>query len=92
MFCKNGVGAQAANTFQKLETTNFYHTLRQNARKKFNVWSRRKIFVERYVCDANDEKFYELLTRNYIGNDEVTDLNGYVDYRFVAIEPAWDGD
>lgn len=44
-------------------------------------------------CTNGDKKFYGLLTRNYIGNDEATGLSGYVDYRFVAIEPAdWDGD
>ena len=39
-----------------------------------------------------DEKFYGLLTRNYIGSDAATGLSGYDDYRFVAIENAWDGD
>lgn len=43
-------------------------------------------------CDDGDKKFYGLLTRNYIGSDEDTGLSGYVDYRFVAIESAWDGD
>ena len=43
-------------------------------------------------CDDGGRKFYGLLTRNYIGSDEDTGLSGYVDYRFVAIESAWDGD
>lgn len=43
-------------------------------------------------CDEGDKKFYGLMTRNYIGSDEATGLSGYVDYRFVAIESAWDGD
>ena len=43
-------------------------------------------------CDDNDKKFYGLLTRNYIDSDDDTGLSGYVDYRFVAIESAWDGD
>lgn len=42
-------------------------------------------------CDG-DKKFYGLTTRNYIDNDAATGLSGYVDYRFVAIESAWDGD
>ena len=52
----------------------------------------RKIFME-IPCNDCKKKFYGLLTRNYIGSDEETGLSGYVDYRFVAIEPAdWDGD
>ncbi len=43
-------------------------------------------------CDDGDQKFYGLMTRNYIGSDAATGLSGYVDYRFVAIESAWDGD
>ncbi len=44
-------------------------------------------------CADDGKKFYGLTTRNYIGSDEATGLSGYVDYRFVAIEPAdWDGD
>ena len=44
-------------------------------------------------CAGDGKKFYGLLTRNYIGSDDATGLSGYVDYRFVAIEPAdWDGD
>ena len=43
-------------------------------------------------CDDGNKKFYGLLTRNYIGSDDTTGLSGYVDYRFVAIESAWDGD
>ena len=48
-------------------------------------------------CAVVDKKSYGLLTRNYIGSDaarqDATGLSGYVDYRFVAIEPAdWDGD
>ena len=43
-------------------------------------------------CDDDRKKFYGLKTRNYIGSDEDTGLSGYVDYRFVAIESAWEGD
>lgn len=43
-------------------------------------------------CDDDGKKFYGLLTRNYIGSDDETGLSGYVDYRFVALESAWDGD
>ena len=43
-------------------------------------------------CDDDGKKFYGLKTRNYIGSDDDTGLSGYVDYRFVAIESAWDGD
>ena len=43
-------------------------------------------------CDDGGKKFYGLTTRNYIGSDAATGLSGYVDYRFVAIESAWDGD
>ena len=38
------------------------------------------------------EKLYGLTTRNYIADDDETGLSGYVDYRFVATESAWDGD
>lgn len=51
----------------------------------------RKIFME-IPCPDRGKKYYGLLTRNYIGSDDETGLSGYVDYRFVAIEPAWDGD
>ena len=51
----------------------------------------RKISVQ-LPCDDGDKKFYGLTTRNYIGSDDTTGLSGYVDYRFVAIESAWDGD
>ena len=51
----------------------------------------RKISME-LPCDDGNKKFYGLITRNYIGSDEATGLSGYVDYRFVAIESAWDGD
>ncbi|MBR1806371.1 MAG: TIGR03984 family CRISPR-associated protein [Selenomonadaceae bacterium] len=51
----------------------------------------RKILTE-IPCDDFGKKFYGLLTRNYIGSDAATGLSGYVDYRFVAIESAWDGD
>ena len=52
----------------------------------------RKISME-IPCDDFGKKFYGLTTRNYIGSDAATGLSGYVDYRFVAIEPAdWDGD
>ena len=43
-------------------------------------------------CNDYGKKFYGLKTRNYIDSDETTGLSGYVDYRFVAIESAWDGD
>ncbi|MBR6712734.1 MAG: TIGR03984 family CRISPR-associated protein [Selenomonadaceae bacterium] len=51
----------------------------------------RKISME-LPCDDCDKKFYGLKTRNYIGSDKDTGLSGYIDYRFVAIESAWDGD
>ena len=51
----------------------------------------RKIAME-IPCDDAGKKFYGLTTRNYIGSDDATGLSGYVDYRFVAIESAWDGD
>ena len=52
----------------------------------------RKISMTLPCADAG-KKFYGLTTRNYIGSDEATGLSGYVDYRFVALEPAdWDGD
>ena len=51
----------------------------------------RKISME-LPCDSSDKKFFGLLTRNYIASDQTTGLSGYVDYRFVAIESAWDGD
>ena len=52
----------------------------------------RKISME-IPCADGGKNFYGLMTRNYIGSDEATGLSGYVDYRFVAIEPAdWDGD
>ena len=52
----------------------------------------RKIFME-IPCSDGGKKYYGLLTRNYVGCDAETGLSGYVDYRFVAIEPAdWDGD
>ena len=53
---------------------------------------RRKISMT-LPCADGGKNFYGLLTRNYIGSDAATGLSGYVDYRFVAIEPAdWDGD
>ena len=52
---------------------------------------RRKISME-LPCDDGGKKFYGLTTRNYIGSDDATGLSGYFDYRFVAIESAWDGD
>lgn len=51
----------------------------------------RKISMTLPCADAG-KKFYGLTTRNYIGSDDATGLSGYVDYRFVAIESAWDGD
>ena len=51
----------------------------------------RKISMD-IPCEDGGKKFYGLTTRNYIDSDEATGLSGYVDYRFVAIESAWDGD
>lgn len=51
----------------------------------------RKISME-LPCDDGGKKFYGFTTRNYIDSDEATGLSGYVDYRFVAIESAEDGD
>ena len=51
----------------------------------------RKLSME-IPCDDGGKKFYGLTTRNYIDSDAATGLSGYVDYRFVAIESAWDGD
>ena len=51
----------------------------------------RKLYME-IPCDDGGKKFYGLTTRNYIDSDAATGLSGYVDYRFVAIESAWDGD
>ncbi|MBQ6976371.1 MAG: hypothetical protein IJS81_07635 [Selenomonadaceae bacterium] len=51
----------------------------------------RKLYME-IPCAENNSKWYGLLTRNYIDSDESTGLSGYVDYRFVAIEPAKAGD
>ena len=42
--------------------------------------------------DDTGKKFYGLTTRNYIDSDKATGLSGYVDYRFVALESAEDGD
>ncbi len=53
--------------------------------------AQRKISME-IPCDDGGKKFYGLTTRNYIGSDKATGLSGYVDYRFVALESAWDGD
>lgn len=43
-------------------------------------------------CADGDKKFYGLTTRNYIDSDTATGLSGYVDYRFVALDSAEDGD
>ena len=51
----------------------------------------RKLSME-IPCDDGTKRFYGLLTRNYIDSDKETGLSGYVDYRFVAIESAQDGD
>lgn len=51
----------------------------------------RKLSME-IPCDDGGKKFYGLTTRNYIDSDAATGLSGYVDYRFVALESAWDGD
>lgn len=50
----------------------------------------RKLYME-IPCEKNFSKWYGLLTRNYIFNDEKTGISGYSDYRFVAIEPAEEG-
>lgn len=47
----------------------------------------RKLYME-IPCAETNSKWYGLMTRNYVGSDEKTGLSGYVDYRFVAIEPA----
>ena len=41
--------------------------------------------------DDDSAAWYGLLTRNYVGSDKASGLSGYVDYRFVAIEPAEGG-
>ena len=51
----------------------------------------RKLYME-VPCDEVGAKWYGLLTRNYIDSDVETGLSGYVDYRFIAIEPAKDGE
>ena len=51
----------------------------------------RKLYME-VPCDEVGAGWYGLLTRNYIASDEKTGLSGYVDYRFVAIEPAKGGE
>ena len=63
-----------------------------NRREEFHIKRAGEKFVGRYVRDDGDQKFYGLMTRNHIGSDAATGLSGYVDYRFVAIESAWDGD
>lgn len=50
----------------------------------------RKLFMQ-IPCEDKNSKWYGLLTRNYISCDEKTGLSGYVDYRFVGIEPAEEG-
>lgn len=47
----------------------------------------RKLYME-IPCAETNSSWYGLLTRNYIGGDVKTGLSGYVDYRFVSIEPA----
>lgn len=47
----------------------------------------RKLYME-IPCAEKNSGWYGLLTRNYIGSDEKTGLSGYVDYRFVSVEPA----
>lgn len=83
----DGTGTFYADSFarlwgEKISSTNGYITLRDE---------RRKISMT-LPCDDDGKKFYGLTTRNYIGSDNATGLSGYVDYRFVAIESAWDGD
>ena len=53
--------------------------------------SERKLYME-VPCAEIGYKWYGLLTRNYIDSDSDTGLSGYIDYRFVAIEPAKDGE
>lgn len=36
----------------------------------------------------DDARFYGLVTRNYIGVNEKTGQAGYIDYRYVAVQPA----
>ena len=38
-----------------------------------------------------DARWYGLQTRNYVGSDDETGLSGYVDYRFVHIASAEEG-
>ena len=91
---EDGTGTFYADSFARLwgeniSSENGFITLRDE---------RRKISMT-LPCD-DGKKFYGLLTRNYIDSDvdeknpdKSTGLSGYVDYRFVAIEPAdWDGD
>ena len=83
-----GNGTFYVDSFSRLwgkctETTDAWITLTDKPRK----------ISMTIPCANAGKKFYGLTTRNYIGNDAATGLSGYVDYRFVAIEPAdWDGD
>ena len=43
-------------------------------------------------CEDGTANWYGLKTRNYIDSDSETGLSGFVDYRFVSIEPAEGGD
>ena len=52
---------------------------------------KRKLCME-IPCEIDGAAWYGLLTRNYIDSDAATGLSGYVDYRFVSIEPAKEGD
>ena len=52
---------------------------------------KRKLCME-IPCEIDGAAWYGLLTRNYIDSDPATGLSGYVDYRFVSIEPAKEGD
>ena len=44
-----------------------------------------------FEARAEGLKYLGLETRNYVKSDESTGLSGYVDYRYVAIEPAQGG-
>lgn len=83
---ENGEGIFFVDSFSRLwgerkNSADGWTTLRDDLRK----------ISMTIPCDG-DKKFYGLTTRNYIGNDAATGLSGYVDYRFVALDSAQDGD
>lgn len=82
-----GTGNFYVDSFSQLWGKNFSET----AGWITLVEPNRKFSME-IPCDVGGQKKYGLTTRNYIGSDEATGLSGYVDYRFVAIDSAWDGD